>query len=199
MDDAERRAHELFVRRVQQTDASCLFCNARQPVWALLPLGGLLCIDCAGACRRHSVAGLMLRSLTLDTWTNVQRSHMTGNALVRRWWAAFNLPLTRSSHRVEDARLFLEWKKTRVLPESHCAEAIALLRAKGVSDDARELLLESFVSDWTVFGIVLPERVRCILRTCFLCFARYARLDKYLRTRLACSIVAGAIIRTQDS
>ncbi len=57
------------------------------------------------------------------------------------------------------------------------------------NEQARELLFWSFPDqkDWLV---VMPNRIRHILKVAFLCFRRFVKLDKHLRWRITSEIVA---------
>ncbi len=183
--------HKAWLAEVLPANATCAFCDSAKPRWATLPLGALVCIECAGLLRvTHNVSVVAVRSVLLDSWNESQRSLVTGNALVLRWWAAFGMgrPAAKTDFGSDVARLFRDWKAARRVPAQQRPLALALLQNKG-TDDARELLWTSFAGEWGVFATVLPNRVRRVLHACALCFLRLAALDRHLRCRLACEIV----------
>ncbi len=181
--------------RVTDDDGNriCLRCPSIRPMWALMPHGALVCIECAAWYRKNvSWPHARVRSVQLDSWNDEQRAEVTGNALLIRWCAAFGLerPWTQIDFQNKNTQLFVEWKRCGFrLPAAEKAAVLALLRAKEVTEDTRELVFESFVDDPNVFVDVLPNRIRRILLVCLLCFGRFVRLDKHLRWRLARDIV----------
>ncbi len=49
---------------------SCVDCNARDPEWAAISYGALVCIKCSGKHRSMGVAVSQVRSVAMDHWTH---------------------------------------------------------------------------------------------------------------------------------
>merc|ERR1712137_1137703 len=60
----------------------CADCNEREPTWASINLGILICLNCSGVHRSLGVHISKVRSLTLDIWDLETLMHMLklGNA-----------------------------------------------------------------------------------------------------------------------
>lgn len=56
---------------VREANSSCADCDARDPDWASLNLGVVVCIECSGIHRKLGTHVTKVRSLSLDTWTEV--------------------------------------------------------------------------------------------------------------------------------
>ena len=54
----------------------CVDCGARNPDWASIGFGTLVCLDCAGRHRGWGVHVTLVRSLNLDTWTSLQLNYL---------------------------------------------------------------------------------------------------------------------------
>lgn len=48
----------------------CMDCGARNPQWAALSFGSLLCIDCSGSHRHLGVNVSVVRSVIMDSWSH---------------------------------------------------------------------------------------------------------------------------------
>ena len=62
-------ARELSLERLRKLNPTCADCDAREPDWASINLGVLVCIDCSGIHRSLGVHISKVRSITLDSWS----------------------------------------------------------------------------------------------------------------------------------
>uniref|UniRef100_H3C452 ArfGAP with RhoGAP domain, ankyrin repeat and PH domain 2 n=1 Tax=Tetraodon nigroviridis TaxID=99883 RepID=H3C452_TETNG len=84
-----------------EANRSCADCRARQPEWASINLGVVICKKCAGQHRALGPSISKVRSLKLDSsiWSNelVELFLEVGNKHANSFWAA-NLPLEEEIH-----------------------------------------------------------------------------------------------------
>lgn len=67
----------------------CVDCNARDPEWAAISYGALVCIRCSGIHRSMGVAISQVRSVSMDHWTHKEVVLMMegGNAQLKGFFA----------------------------------------------------------------------------------------------------------------
>lgn len=72
----------------------CFDCGNKNPTWASVYLGVLLCFDCAGTHRSYGTHISFIRSINLDKWKKNQLKTMelTGNRFVRERFNELGVP-----------------------------------------------------------------------------------------------------------
>ena len=58
-----------MIDRIRRANPTCADCDSKEPDWASINLGILICIDCSGIHRSLGVHISKVRSVTLDSWT----------------------------------------------------------------------------------------------------------------------------------
>jgi hypothetical protein len=94
---SERLAKEMLTR-LQKADAAnkfCADCGGRNPQWAAVTFGGLVCLECSGAHRGLGVQTSFVQSVQMDAWRKPRHLAMMvvgGNAALNTALRAGGVP-----------------------------------------------------------------------------------------------------------
>lgn len=119
-DDPNGYCKTLENTRLKDTEELCLDCGvAKNPRWAEIRNGALLCLECSGYIRRHlGVECCQLRSIFLDSWSGAQASRMVlvDNNLIRAWrtLCATNALKKKEIYTHPSSRAWCEWITAQV-------------------------------------------------------------------------------------
>lgn len=95
MSDRERAAQVFKELCSSDTgNLSCVDCDRRNPQWASVSHGTLICIECSGIHRSLGVHITFVRSITMDSWSDKQVAMMRagGNTKLREFLRVQGFP-----------------------------------------------------------------------------------------------------------
>mmetsp|Transcript_31656 Transcript_31656/g.79417 ORF Transcript_31656/g.79417 Transcript_31656/m.79417 type:complete len:487 (+) Transcript_31656:472-1932(+) len=93
---ASDQTRRLFEKMKADNPANkvCVDCATNNPQWASVSFGIFICLECSGIHRSFGVHISFVRSLTMDSWSDIQLAKMKagGNAAWQQWQQVCALP-----------------------------------------------------------------------------------------------------------
>jgi len=105
MDQRKKKAQAVFAKlQAQKANKTCIDCGAYNPQWASVNNSCLFCIKCAGTHRSLGVHLSFVRSVGMDSWSDIQLEAMKagGNAQLLQFWQDQGFPSSLSSQEKYD-------------------------------------------------------------------------------------------------
>merc|ERR1719354_219241 len=105
MDQRKKKAQAVFAKlQAQKANKTCIDCGAYNPQWASVNNSCFFCIKCAGTHRSLGVHLSFVRSVGMDSWSDVQLEAMKagGNEQLLKFWEDQGFPSSLPSQEKYD-------------------------------------------------------------------------------------------------
>jgi len=115
MDEAKKKKAQAVFSKLQAEprNKKCIQCNAFNPQWASVSNAVYICIKCAGTHRSMGVHLSFVRSISMDSWSDVQLKQMQlgGNKRIQDFWSNQGFPKNLNPKQLYDNEAMIAYRK----------------------------------------------------------------------------------------